>query len=91
MTTKELKGILRDNRNVKITIDSEWVLARNLDSMAGNTIYIEHLYNADKWNSFSSDEYEKAIRFFMTKVAYQKRLAKVKYGCFNLEINIQTN
>lgn len=90
MTTKELKSILRDNRNVKLTIDNEWALTRNLDSMSGDTIYIEHVYNVDKWNSFDSNEYNKAIKFFMSKISYLKRFSKMKQGT-DLEINIQIN
>lgn len=90
MTTKELKSILRDNRNVKVTIGNEWVLTRNIDSMAGDTIYIEHTYNVDKWNSFNSDEHNKAIKFFMSKISYCKRFSKMKQGA-ELEINIQIN
>ena len=38
-------------------------MTRNIDSMAGQTIYVEHTYNLDKWYSFESSEYNKAIKF----------------------------
>ena len=81
MTTKELKSILRDNRNVKVTIGNEWVLTRNIDSMAGDTIYIEHTYNVDKWNSFNSDEHNKAIKFFMSKSFILQEIFKNETRC----------
>ena len=92
MKTKELKEILKNNRNVKITIDNQWVMTRNIDSMSGECIYIENINNVDKWYCFDSNEYDKAIKFFMTKISYCKSFRKIKKNfSSDMEIKIVTN
>jgi len=75
MTTKELKQLLTENRNVRVRLN-EWELVRNLDAMSGETIYVNNSYRVEKSEAFSDSN--EGIKFFMSKISYQKSFLKRK-------------
>lgn len=88
MTTKELKQLLNENRNVKVKLN-EWELVRNLDSMAGEIIYVNNDYRVEKSESF--DSLNEGIKFFMSKISAHKSYLKRKnISTSNLGLEIQT-
>lgn len=88
MTTKELKQLLTENRNVRVKLN-EWELVRRLDSSAGTDVNVYNNYRSEK-SEFFTDTKE-AIKFFMSKVSHHKSFLKRKnipLDSFELEINL---
>jgi|5_EtaG_2_1085323.scaffolds.fasta_scaffold30023_6 hypothetical protein len=77
MTTKDLKQLLKDNRNIEITVDN-WKLVRKLDSASREAITVENTWNIDKCEYFNADEFNQGVKFFMSKVSYAKSFRKSK-------------
>ena len=78
MKTKELRQLLKENRNIQLTIGN-WVLRRCKDSLGGDTIYVKNIYRVE--DAFDSQYDGDMIKLFMQKVAYLKRR-----GCTHVEV-----
>ena len=70
MKAKELRSLLDENDNLRVTISNEWILTRFRDSLSGDKIEVRHAYNVDKWETF--DKLNDGVRFFMSKLNYLK-------------------
>ncbi len=86
MNAKELKTILNENRNVFIKMN-EWIFVRKLDSAAGKEIHVFNNYRPEKSEFFI--DVNEGVKFFMSKISYQKSFLKRKnIPLYNLQLEI---